>query len=66
MRAVAGPAPGAVAPPGHLSALPAWIDPLPRDVPLVRAAAGAPRHIFPIAPDVPQRVTGATRVRLRG
>jgi prolyl-tRNA editing enzyme YbaK/EbsC (Cys-tRNA(Pro) deacylase) len=60
VRAVTGFAIGGVAPLGHLTALPVWMDPRLLDFPQVWAAAGTPRHIFPIDPAVLQRITGAT------
>lgn len=50
VRAVTGFAIGGVAPVGHLTALPCWIDPRLFDFPEVWAAAGTPRHIFAAAP----------------
>lgn len=50
IRTVTGFAIGGVAPIGHLSPLPAWIDRRLADFPLVWAAAGTPRHIFPAEP----------------
>lgn len=50
VRAVTGFAIGGVAPVGHLTPLPVWIDPRLLDFAIVWAAAGTPRHIFPIAP----------------
>lgn len=60
VRAVTGFAIGGVAPLGHLTPLPTWIDPRLLDFPVVWAAAGTPRHIFPIDPTALQRATGAT------
>lgn len=60
VRAVTGFAIGGVAPVGHLTLLPIWADPRLTDFPLVWAAAGTPRHIFPIAPADLIRITGAT------
>lgn len=60
VRRVTGFAIGGVAPLGHLSPLPSWLDPRLMDFPLVWGAAGTPRHIFPIAPDALHRLTGAT------
>ena len=55
----AGFALGGLAPLGHLTPLPLWIDQHLMAFPQVRAAAGAPRHIFAIAPADLARVTGA-------
>lgn len=59
VRAVTGFAIGGVAPVGHLSPLPIWIDPRLQDFATVWAAAGTPRHIFEIAPAELQRITAA-------
>ncbi|MCB6176912.1 YbaK/EbsC family protein [Rhodobacter sp. Har01] len=61
VRDVTGFAIGGVAPLGHLSPLPAWIDPRLLDFPQVWAAAGTPRHIFPAAPGELARAAGAIR-----
>ena len=61
VRIVTGFAIGGVAPIGHLTPLPTWIDPRLLDFPVIWAAAGTPRHIFPIDPAVLHRATGATR-----
>lgn len=60
VRSVTGFAIGGVAPLGHLTPMPTWLDPRLMDFPLVWAAAGTPRHIFPIAPADLHRLTGAT------
>ena len=60
VRAITGFAIGGVAPVGHLTPLPIWADPRLTDFPVVWAAAGTPRHIFPIAPADLLRITGAT------
>lgn len=60
VRAVTGFAIGGVAPVGHLTPLSIWADPRLTDFPVVWAAAGTPRHIFPIAPADLLRITGAT------
>lgn len=59
VREVTGFAIGGVAPVGHLTALPVWIDPALMGFDTVWAAAGTPRHIFAIAPDALHRLTGA-------
>ncbi len=61
IRAETGFAIGGVAPVGHLSPVRAWIDPRLFDFDVVWAAAGTPRHIFAIAPDALQRLSGAER-----
>ncbi|MFM2388978.1 MAG: hypothetical protein RLZZ437_533 [Pseudomonadota bacterium] len=60
VRAVTGFAIGGVSPVGHLAALPVWHDPRLLDFAVVWAAAGTPRHIFPIAPQRLVQITGAT------
>lgn len=59
VRQVTGFAIGGVAPLGHLTPLPLWIDPRLMAFPQVWAAAGTPRHIFAIAPADLVRITGA-------
>lgn len=61
VRTVTGFAIGGVAPVGHLTPSPAFLDPRLLDFPVVWAAAGTPRHIFPIAPEDLLRITGATK-----
>jgi prolyl-tRNA editing enzyme YbaK/EbsC (Cys-tRNA(Pro) deacylase) len=60
VRRITGFAIGGVAPVGHLTPLPTWIDPRLLEFPVIWAAAGTPRHIFPIAPADLHRLTGAT------
>jgi prolyl-tRNA editing enzyme YbaK/EbsC (Cys-tRNA(Pro) deacylase) len=60
VREVTGFAIGGVAPLGHLSPVPVWIDPRLMDFDTVWAAAGTPRHIFPCPPDALARAAGAT------
>jgi prolyl-tRNA editing enzyme YbaK/EbsC (Cys-tRNA(Pro) deacylase) len=59
VRSVTGFAIGGVAPIGHLTPLPVWLDPRLLDFAEVWAAAGTPRHIFPSAPSDLVRATGA-------
>jgi prolyl-tRNA editing enzyme YbaK/EbsC (Cys-tRNA(Pro) deacylase) len=59
VRLVTGFAIGGVAPIGHLTPLPVWLDPRLLDFAVVWAAAGTPRHIFPSAPAELVRATGA-------
>lgn len=59
VRRVTGFAIGGVAPLGHLSPLPTWMDRRLMDFPKVWAAAGTPRHIFAIAPGQLLAVSGA-------
>lgn len=60
VRRTTGFAIGGVAPVGHLTPLPTWFDPRLLEFPVIWAAAGTPRHIFPIAPADLHRLTGAT------
>ena len=59
IRAQTGFAIGGVSPIGHLSPIRAWYDPRLLDFDLVYAAAGTPRHIFPINPRVLMGLVGA-------
>lgn len=59
VRRVTGFAIGGVAPVGHLTAPTVWMDARLMDFDTVWAAAGTPRHVFPIAPVDLRRVTGA-------
>lgn len=59
IRAQTGFAIGGVAPVGHLSPIRAWFDPRLTEFDVVYAAAGTPRHIFAIAPDLLLRLSGA-------
>ena len=61
VRQVTGFAIGGVAPLGHLTPLPAFIDPRLLDFAGVWAAAGTPRHMFCANPQSLQRAAGATR-----
>lgn len=63
IRAQTGFAIGGVAPVGHLSPIRAWFDPRLLEFDLVYAAAGTPRHIFPIAPGTLLQLSGAVRAR---
>lgn len=63
IRAQTGFAIGGVAPIGHLTRVRAWFDPRLLDFDLVYAAAGTPRHIFGIAPDVLLHLSGAVPAR---
>lgn len=60
VRAVTGFAIGGVAPLGHLTLSPVFMDPRLMDFPTIWAAAGTPRHIFPCAPTDLHRATAAT------
>ncbi|WP_149586847.1 YbaK/EbsC family protein [Tabrizicola flagellatus] len=59
VREVTGFAIGGVAPLGHLTPLPTFLDPRLLDFAEVWAAAGTPRHMFRIAPEDLVRATGA-------
>ena len=60
VRAQTGFAIGGVSPIGHLSPVPSFWDPRLSEFETVWAAAGTPRHIFPVSPADLLRVTGAT------
>jgi len=60
VRAETGFAIGGVAPVGHLSPVRTYVDPRLLDFGTVWGAAGTPRHIFPIAPDLLLQITGGT------
>ncbi len=59
IRAQTGFAIGGVSPVGHLNPIRAFYDPRLSDFNVVYAAAGTPRHVFPIAPADLLRVSGA-------
>lgn len=59
VRSITGFAIGGVAPIGHLTPLPVWLDPRLLDFPLVWAAAGTPRHIFAMEPGRLVQISGA-------
>ena len=59
VRAVTGYAIGGVPPFGHATALRTWIDPHLLTFDEVWAAAGTPRHVFPINPARLVELTGA-------
>ncbi|MEM8802867.1 MAG: YbaK/EbsC family protein [Pseudomonadota bacterium] len=59
VRRTTGFAIGGVAPVGHATALRIFFDPTLLNFETVYAAAGTPRHIFPIDPRVLMRITGA-------
>lgn len=60
VRAQTGFAIGGVSPIGHPAPLPVWLDKTLLQFETVWAAAGTPRHIFPIAPQELLRISGAT------
>jgi prolyl-tRNA editing enzyme YbaK/EbsC (Cys-tRNA(Pro) deacylase) len=59
VRAVTGFAIGGVAPIGHLTPSPLWMDPKLLTYTQVWAAAGTPRHIFAIDPRLLRDISGA-------
>ncbi|SMX42300.1 YbaK/EbsC family protein [Actibacterium lipolyticum] len=59
IRSQTGFAIGGVAPIGHLNPIRAFIDPRLLEFGTVWAAAGTPRHVFPIDPRVMNELTGA-------
>ena len=59
IRSQTGFAIGGVSPIGHLSPIRAWMDPRLHDFAQIWAAAGTPRHVFPISPADLQRICGA-------
>lgn len=66
VRRVTGFAIGGVAPLGHLTPLPAFLDPRLLDFAEVWAAAGTPRHMFRVGPQALLRATGATLAAFTG
>jgi prolyl-tRNA editing enzyme YbaK/EbsC (Cys-tRNA(Pro) deacylase) len=60
VRASTGFAIGGVAPLGHLTPLPVWLDPKLLDYETVWAAAGTPNHVFSVAPRRLAKAVGAT------
>lgn len=63
VREITGFAIGGVAPLGHLTPLPLWMDENLLQFQTVWAAAGTPNHIFPIAPQDLARITQAKIAR---
>lgn len=59
IRAQTGFAIGGVSPLGHLSPIRAFMDVRLLDFPVIWAAAGTPRHNFPIDPRLLSHITGA-------
>ena len=59
IRAQTGFAIGGVAPIGHLNAIRAWLDPRLLDFDMVWAAAGTPRHVFPMNPTALPKISSA-------
>jgi len=60
VRAATGYAIGGVPPFGHRTPLPTYVDRTLLDHDIVWAAAGTPRHVFPITPTDLLRLTGGT------
>jgi len=50
---------GGVAPVGHLNPIRCWFDPRLGQFEVIWAAAGTPRHVFPVTPGDLLRITGA-------
>lgn len=61
IRSQTGFAIGGVAPLGHLQPIRAWMDPRLAQFDRIWAAAGTPRHVFPMDPNRLPEVTGATQ-----
>lgn len=59
IRSQTGFAIGGVSPVGHLSPIRAFLDPRLLDFDVIWAAAGTPRHIFPLNPTLLKGLTGA-------
>ncbi len=59
VRAQTGFAIGGVSPVGHLNPIRAWADPRLMTFDVIWAAAGTPRHVFPLSPDDLIRLSGA-------
>ena len=57
IRAQTGFAIGGVAPIGHLNPIRAWLDPRLLEFDVVWAAAGTPRHVFPLNPNQLPEIT---------
>ena len=59
IRAQTGFAIGGVAPIGHLHPITAYLDPRLTEFDVIYAAAGTPRHIFPIIPKVLLKISNS-------
>lgn len=59
IRSQTGFAIGGVAPIGHLKPIRAWLDPRLLEFDVVWAAAGTPRHVFPLNPAVLPKISHA-------
>ncbi len=62
VRSQTGFAIGGVAPIGHLNPIRAFVDPRLFDFTEIWAAAGTPRHVFPLSPDDLLVTTGAKQL----
>jgi prolyl-tRNA editing enzyme YbaK/EbsC (Cys-tRNA(Pro) deacylase) len=65
VREATGYAIGGIPPLGHVQPLPTWVDDRLLEQDEVWAAAGTPRHVFPVAPAALVAATGATVTVLR-
>ena len=63
VRRETGFAIGGVAPVGLIAPVPVWMDPRLTEFGLIWAAAGTPRHVFSIAPQVLARIADARIAR---
>jgi prolyl-tRNA editing enzyme YbaK/EbsC (Cys-tRNA(Pro) deacylase) len=61
IRAQTGFAIGGVAPLGHLNPVTTFLDPKLMEFDVIWAAAGTPRHVFSIAPQDLERISGANQ-----
>ena len=59
IRAQTGFAIGGVAPLGHINPIRAWLDPRLLEFEIIWAAAGTPRHVFPLNPAELPKITSA-------
>ena len=59
IRAQTGFAIGGVSPIGHLTPIRAWLDPRLLEFDVVWAAAGTPRHVFPLDPKLLPEISSA-------
>lgn len=59
IRAQTGFAIGGVSPIGHLTPIRAWLDPRLLEFDVVWAAAGTPRHVFPLDPKLLPKISSA-------
>lgn len=59
IRAQTGFAIGGVAPVGHLNPIRAWLDPRLLEFDVIWAAAGTPRHVFPLDPAILPEICSA-------